>query len=76
MKRIATMALAALTLAAAGCGGDDDGANVRNIGGTTTSSSGTGSGSGTRSGTSSGTGSGTGATTTDSTETDSTTTTG
>ena len=51
MKRIATLAALVLALAAAGCGGDDDGSNVRNIGGTTT---GTGSGTSTG-GTSTGT---------------------
>jgi hypothetical protein len=50
----AALAAAAL-LAFAGCGGEDDGSDVRQIGGTTTGSgSGTGTGSGTGSGTATG----------------------
>ena len=61
-RRTASVALAAATLAfLPACGGDDDGADVRDIGGTTTGStaSGTGSGSGTGTGSGSGTGSAT-----------------
>ncbi len=61
MRRRTLHLLAALALVAsaglAGCGGDDDGADVRDLGGTT--ETGTGTGSGTGSGTGTGTGSGT-----------------
>ena len=39
--------VAAVLALVAGCGGDDDGADVRDIGGTTTSSTGSGTGTGT-----------------------------
>jgi hypothetical protein len=62
------IAAAALALVA-GCGGDDDGADVRDIGGTTTGSTGSGTGTGTGTGTD-------GTTTNSETETETTTTTG
>jgi hypothetical protein len=69
------IAAAALALVA-GCGGDDDGADVRDIGGTTTGSTGSGTGTGTGSGTGTETGTTTDGTTTDAeTETEAETTT-
>jgi hypothetical protein len=53
VRALMALALAVLTLAAA-CG--DDGADVRDVGDTTTGSTGTGSGTGTGTGTGSGTG--------------------
>lgn len=51
MKRMAALAALVLAFTAAGCGGGDDGSNVRNIGGTTTGSgTGTSTGSGTSTG--------------------------
>lgn len=63
MRRQILAGTAALTLALAGaaCGGGDDGAEVRDLGGDgeSVSGTGTGSGSGTHSGSGSGSGSGT-----------------
>jgi hypothetical protein len=59
-RRTASVALAAATLAfCPACGGDDDGADVRDLGGTTTGSTASGTGSGSGTGTGSGTETGT-----------------